>query len=65
MRFMKKYTSSFLKTYPKFFFFFFFAASSWHSQLPLKRDRLKGLCCQLYPKSHAWEGSPLDSTYGP
>ena len=59
MRFMKKYTSSFV------FCFFFFAASSWHSQLPLKRDRLKGLCCQLYPKSHAWQGSPLDSTYGP
>lgn len=58
---MKKYTPSFLKTYPKLFF----ADSSWHSQLPLKRDRLKGLCRQLYPKSHAWEGSPLDSIYGP
>lgn len=56
--FHEKYTPSFLKTYPKLFF----AASSWHSQLPLKRDRLKGLC-QLYPKSHAWEGSPLDSIY--
>lgn len=56
MCFMKKYTPS---------FFFFLPASSWHSQLPLKSDRIKGLCCQFYPKSHAWEGSPLGSTYGP
>ena len=36
----------------------FFVTSSWHSQLPLKHGRIKGLCCQLHPKSHACEGSP-------